>query len=476
MFFLKRKIPQIPKEKINKILLVRPDALGDMVLMIPVLKAIRKKHPQAHITVLASKYNSMVIQHLPYMDDIIYKEDIQPIKSFFKRVMFLKQYQFDVAVHFGIRDYIVWPSFFAIPYNLGDKALLSLWPIFRKYGVFYRSHDRPRHVCEYHFIIAQALGITLHDVENLNMEPPSGTAEEGKQVLVEMGKHSDRPLIGIHVGVGYGNRPIKPEKYAEYINQLRESLSVDVCLTAYADKEFEACRVIESLVNDPVFILEKRSLDKFMGVIKWFDLYVSVDTGPFHISAALGVPQLAIFPSKKVKPLSWGPFRNRHYVIRQNLNCLYDCPHQGCPYDICSDDIKVSEMVEKTVALLNGAGVVTRKDQIEHWFTLCMSILILFDKETMSDAEQLFNQLRGWGLNVYSKPIDDPHIFECMRQRDIAIVHNLTGKREVKLFLMGQRVIKYIYHPPLFIHDIEHFESKDELLEFYISKFKYKIL
>lgn len=473
MFF---KPKQVPAHKLKRLLLVRPDAIGDMVLMIPVLKAIRKKYPSLHITILASQYNARIIKHLDLFDDIIYKTYIKSFKEFWKYVSFLKVKKFDIAVHFGIRDYIVWPCFFSVPINIGDKSMLSLWPIFRKYGVFYRNHDRPKHVCEYHFIIAQALGLSLSDDEDLSIPAPKGVVDEARMLLSQHGYSGNKPLIGIQVGVGFGNRPIKPEKYARYINELRKTMDVDVCISGYSDIELEFCSVIESNVTTPVITLKKVPIELFMGVISLFDVFVSVDTGPFHLGAALKIPQLAIFPSKKVKPLSWGPYRNKHFVVRNTQRCTYDCPHQGCPYDICSDDISEADMIEKTRLLLNGGGVSSRKDQIEHWFSMCMTILILWDESTKDEYVTLFNTLKKWGFMVHARHCNDQGLETFIREHDIAIVHNLTGKRRWRLFLIGQRVIKYIYHSPLWIHHSIHVDTKDDLIQFYSRKFSRKLL
>ena len=473
MFFKRpKRLSTIPK----KILLIRPDAIGDMVLMIPVLKAIRRDYPTSHITVLSSAYNARVINHLTLFDDIMHKTKPKSLKEFLSYISFLRKQKFDVAIHFGVRSYIAWPCFFSVPVNIGDKSMLGLWPVFRKYGVFYRNHNRFTHVVDYHFILSQALNLTRTEEDTLTISPPKGTVEWAKDTLDELGVDRKKPIIGIQVGVGFGNRPIRPEKYAQYITLLKQQLDVEVCVCGYSEQELDACRVIMEQAQGPVHLLEKIPIESFMGMISCFSVFVSVDTGPFHLGAALGVPQLAIFPSKKVKPLSWGPYRNRHIVMRNNTECLYDCPHQGCPYDICSDDIPESAMVDQTQVLLKGGGVSSKEDQIDHWFTQCMSILVIFDADTVKAADVLFSQLRSWGLHVYSININEGNVFECIRQRDIAIVHNLTGKHRLNLFLLGQKAIKYIHHSPLLIHDVETFETKEELLDFYREKFNFKII
>jgi len=473
MFF--KKPPRLKKDP-KRLLLVRPDAIGDMVLMIPVMKAIRKRFPDCHITVLASSYNARVINHLDIYDEIIHKKRLKTLREYWDYTRFLKSKNFDVALHFGIRDYIVWPCFFSIPINIGDKAMLGLWPIFRKHGAFYRNHDRSKHVVDYHFILGQALGLTLDYDEDLSIDPPEGKVEWAKRYLKSLGCHLEKPLVGIQVGVGYGNRPVRPDKYARYISALKKHVDVDVCIAGYSDQELEACQSIVEQTSESVFVLKKVPLEEFMGVISLFNVFVSVDTGPFHLGAAIGTPQLAIFPSKKVKPLSWGPFRNKHFIARNTQNCFHDCPHQNCPYDICSDDISEDDMVRKTKALLSGDGVETKLDQQSHWYSVCLPVLVLYDDTVVEDSKKLEADLRSWGFNVFRKELSDPHLFQFMRERDISIVHNLTNRRKWSLFILGQKLIKTLYHSPLFLHGKMHIETKDDLIHLYNRRFSKKLL
>ena len=61
----------LPVENISKLLIVRPDAIGDMILTLPAIKAIKEALPNTVITVLASPINSKIIEHLPYIDEVI---------------------------------------------------------------------------------------------------------------------------------------------------------------------------------------------------------------------------------------------------------------------------------------------------------------------------------------------------------------------------------------------------------------------
>jgi len=466
---------RLPIEKIQKILIIRPDAIGDMVLTLPAIKAIKTVYPNKHITVLASRYNARIIEHLPYIDDILYDRPVQNWHDFRHYVKNLKNGSYDLAIHFYSETKTAWTAFWAsIPYHIGDKAKLGLWPIFCKYGLFYKSFDQPKHVVEYNFLLLKPLGITLPPENKIELVPPPDTRVKAKEKLRSLGRRNRLPLIGIQVGVGFGNRPVTPKKYASYIMELRKQQDVDILVTGYTEKEIVACKAIEKQVSSSLIPILDASIQELMGLISECDVFVSVDTGPFHLAAGIGVPQLAIFPSRKVKPLSWAPWRNRHFIVRESHVCPHFCPHEGCPLDICSDALSVSDMVNKTLRLLQGGGYEKPLEQFEYWFTTSMPVLILYDTFTEKAAKRLLSLLREWNFHAWLAPVDSSDLYTILTRHDIAIVHNLSARRRMYLFWLSQKVNAFLHNPPLVIHTTRYPLLKSALIEYYRTCFEKK--
>jgi heptosyltransferase III len=455
---------------IKKILVVRSDAIGDMVLTLPAIKAIKEKFPDAHLCVLASPINAQLLPFCPFVDEVILKIDERGVlKKAWGYFKLFGKHRFDLVIHYSVRNYIVWPSWLKAKYHVGDKAHLILWPIFRKLGVFYGNHNRTNHVLDYNFEILKKLGIKKTPETRLALSIPQSIKDLGLSLLCKAGVKRDIPIIGIHCGVGFGNKAIEAEKYVAFIKGVLQQHKVQFVLTGYSEKEKELVRYIRKHCSENVVYVETKTLDELLGVIANYTVYISVDTGPFHIAASLGIPMLAIFPTKRVKPVSWGPLGTRHFVVRANRNCFYDCPHQGCPYTICSDDISVADMVTKCDALLEGKGVVAPEEQRRYWFKESLHTLIVYDDKTKEEAELLYAQLKDWGFYAIKTHAPD---LKIIRENDIAIIKNITGKKKLRLFYMAQKANKVLHHPPLCDHSRETVNSDVEWVDRYRRLFK----
>lgn len=469
---------EMPMHNPKKILIIRPDAIGDMALTMPAIQAIKECYPDSHITVWAAKLNAQLIDDVPWVNALIYSPPLNTFKEWRTAIGWLRSFQFDVAVHFYCEAKPVWLTYFArIPMIIGDKAKLGLWWPLRKHGLFYKSFDQPKHVVEYNFLLLKPLGIVLDQKRKYPYTAPPAAIEAAENILSAAGRNPNKPLIGIHLGVGFGNRPIRPEKYADYITSLKQVCDVDIILTGNSDRERKFRDILISKIQTPVMdLVGKLTLKQLMGIISKCIVYVSVDTGPFHLASALNIPQLALFPSKKVKPLSWGPWRNPHLMIRHARECAYDCPHENCPYDICSDAIPVSEMVEKTQRLLNGEGITGAQAQFEYWFEYSMTILILYDRATEPAARTYSAQLKSWGLDAVSAELTDPLLFQIILKNDVSIIHNLTFRRKLYLFWLSQRATAKLHNPPLIVNQFLNPDNKSDTIEYYRREFEKKWL
>ncbi|MCP4049719.1 MAG: glycosyltransferase family 9 protein [bacterium] len=469
---------QIPVKKVNKILVVRPDAIGDMVLTLPCVRMIKKQYPEAQVSVLASPYNAQIIKNEEYIDEIIYdwfKTDrVKGTVDFIKYIFFIRRQKFDVVIHYYSETPQVWLTFFAgIKYQIGDKAKIGLWPVFRKYGVFLKTFDQTKHVVEYNFQLLKSLGIELNEYIKLEINPGQENKERGREILKEGGRRAGVPLVGIQVGVGFGNKTISPEKFAAFIEALRKEIDVDICLTGHSKKEHLARDIIKNKLKMPIIdLVGKTTLPELMGVLAQYDLYAGVDTGPFHLAAALGVPQLAIFPTRKVKPTRWAPWRNRHLIVRESRYCKFYCPHEGCRMTVCSDKIDVDGMVEKAKRILNGEGFVNSRNQLVYWFQNSMNIMILYDKKTEKKAKEYFSTLSKNNFYVDLALVNDKKIYNRLIEKDINIIHNISGKRKLYLLFLRLIVSLKLFNPPLIVYGQVVEKTKEKIVMKYKECFE----
>ncbi|HMB00011.1 MAG TPA: lipopolysaccharide heptosyltransferase II, partial [Spirochaetota bacterium] len=153
------------------------------------------------------------------------------------------------------------------------------------------------------------------------------TAKRGeiiKPVLDKFSIHS-RPLVGIAPGASFGPAKRWPAAYyRELATRLIAEYKAAVILTGSA-ADAELAKEIPGLN-----LCGRTSLEEAVALIAGCDLFISNDSGPMHIAAALNIPQIAVFGS--TDPVRTGPFNNKAVIMRhKGLQCS-PCRKSVCPY------------------------------------------------------------------------------------------------------------------------------------------------
>ena len=239
-------------------------------------------------------------------------------------------------------------------------------------------------------------------------------------------------------------------------------------------KKKKARDILVKHVNEPIIDIDDASITELMGLINEYQLYVSVDTGPFHLAAAINTPMLAIFPSRKVKPTRWAPWRTPHYIVRESHKCPHFCPHENCPLNVCSDEISVTDMVQKSLQLLNKNGHKRSADQFKHWFEHSTNILVLYDKKNEANAKQYYQRLLSENIKAHFLSINANNIYKEMLANDINIVHNFSKKKKIFISILCRLISLKLFNPPLIIN--ENNVSISDIITFYKTKFESKKL
>src|SRR3989339_1040 len=306
---------------LEKILLLRPDMIGDCVLITPAITLLRKKHPNARIAVLASPYTRAIFANNPDVDEIITDKKIPENK-------------FDISIHFYNEfEYALMAKRAKIPVRIGSSNKPLIGWLYTK-RIDQKWTDLTLHEVEHNLLLLKALDVDISNPPPLN-------------IGIQRTKSKDF-TVGIHLGTGKGNRSWLPERYAEVADYLIKKLHAKVILTG-SKKEIGLAEHVpgENLVG-------KTTLAELIKTIATYDIYIGVDTGPMHIAAALKVPTVAIFPTKFVKPSEWGPWQTQHIVVRKKINCRRSCLPKKCELDDCLLQIKAQDVIDAVELLLKG--------------------------------------------------------------------------------------------------------------------------
>jgi len=305
----------------RRILVVRPDRIGDVVLSTPLIRALRKSFPDAYIAALLRTATQEVLFNNPYLDEIVaYDPDgVHSGRSgFWKMVTTLHRSRFDTALLLLPNERIAWMLFLAgIPRRIGvGYKLYEMLTLMRT--VSRRKYIPLRHEADYCLDLGRAIGARPDGLETevfLTQEE----RDTAHRFLQALGVPFDTQKVGIHAGSGGSSPNWPPEEYAALAARLIGSdPGVSIVLTG-PESERRFAAALESLPKErvfPAYVTPPQPIRRLAGIISHLDLFVSASTGPMHIAAGLGVPTVSLFcPLPACSPILWGPQGSVNRII-----------------------------------------------------------------------------------------------------------------------------------------------------------------
>ena len=327
------------EKALSRILVVRTDRIGDVLLSTPVLEALRLKYPEAHIAMLVSKGSKEVVEGNPFLNETLVDEG-EKASKLAKR---LKAKRFDTAVVLHPTPRLAWAlSRAGIPLRVGTG--------YRGYSflftqrVYEHRKTALRHELEYNLSLAEALGASLTDPQ-AKIFLSSEDRAWAKERLAKAGVKEGERLVGIHPGSGGTARDWKPEKFGELGERIQKELDARAVVTGVEAEKDLADIVASKMSRSPVMIIGETNLKQLTAVLEREAAFISNSTGPMHLAAAVGTPVVALFPPiRACSPKRWGPWGKGHKVILPKVPECKKCVETKCRYCDCMDMITVDEV------------------------------------------------------------------------------------------------------------------------------------
>ena len=326
-----------------KILIIKLSALGDIVLTAPSLRAIRKKFAKENykISLLVNAPYQEVLFHCPYIDELIvsdFKDKDRGIRGIYKFSEELRRGNFDFAVDFQNNRKSHLLSFLSqIPVRYGYR---------RKFG-FLLTHSLAdekitQGPIEHQFRILKMLGIELKDL-HLELWPSREDERYIENFLNQQWIAPKQVLVGMNLSASKRwQTKLWP---VDYIARLCEELSLEdirMVFTGDADDLFRAREILDLLKgNKPVVACGKTSINQLVCLIKRCQVFISSDSAPLHIAAAVGTPYVGLFGPTDPRRHIASEYRGT--IVYKNLPCspCYKsrCKHSECMYAIRPQEV-----------------------------------------------------------------------------------------------------------------------------------------
>ncbi len=347
----------------RNILAVRLDNLGDVLVTTPALHAIKSGLPAATLTLLTSPVGAQVARLNPDIDDVIVYEApwMDPWQKLpqdsareQRMIALVRERGFDGAMIFTSYHQSSLPAAFLcyladIPLRVaasidGPGSLLT---------TRHRHPERMMHEVERGLDLVGSIGLSTDD-SGLVLKVP----EQAREILFDLMSTYEitrlRPLVVVHPGCSMPARTYPWEMYAGVIDLLVERLDVTVAITG-SDDERELVERILGRVREQnraaVLPLAGRlPFPSLCALIEAADLTITNNTGPMHISAAVGTPVVALFALTN-PPEQWGPWRVPNILLNHEVTCRL-CYKRVCPYGHECLSLVTPEMVVDAAAAL----------------------------------------------------------------------------------------------------------------------------
>lgn len=329
-----------------RIIISRTDAIGDVVLTLPVAYLLKKFIPDCSVIFLARTYTKAVVDSCIYVDEFANWDETSDIDP----VVFLKNLNADAIVHIFPEKSVVKAAFKAkIPLRIGTSH--RIYNIFRcNHLVNFTRKKSSLHEAQLNIKLLKYFGIQeiqekndffemfgLEKIEPLNTELKSLLCPHKFNLILHPKSKGSAREWGI-------------KNYQNLISLL-DSEKFKIFITGTDKERNNVDNLFKNNDNKPIDLMGKLSLTELISFINEADGLIACSTGPLHIAAALNKKVVGIFPPiKPMHPGRWAPLGKYAEVIFKEIECSKCRKSKHCE---CIEAVKPEEVFQKLEKLIS---------------------------------------------------------------------------------------------------------------------------
>jgi ADP-heptose:LPS heptosyltransferase len=334
----------------RRILIAPLRFVGDTVLSIPLIRAIKRQCPHATIEVLVNSTTAHLMETCPYVDDVVIEGE-----SLTERLNHLKQAQYDAV--FSLRKSLTLPALVKIA-NLKTVVVgydKQRWPNpigYKRSGIAidaiaaYPPRRTILSMAKHHLALLLACGLAIDPVVDSQLDLWTLPEDDATvATLLAEPLANGKPIAVLHMGSATPTKNIPPERFTLAVQALQ---TAGYTIVAIGNKmDAQPVDTLATLAN--VTMLNLAGKTTVRQVVALFanhaQLLLGVDSGPVHLAAAAGVPTIVAVYGP-TNPFLWGPQASVrrpdgpdfYPIMVPNLPCR-PCHAQQCHANACRTDL-----------------------------------------------------------------------------------------------------------------------------------------
>ncbi|MGQ9706508.1 MAG: glycosyltransferase family 9 protein [bacterium] len=326
-----------------RILVLRTDRIGDIVLSEPVVEVLGKRFDNARIDFVSSLYSAPVLYNNPHISNI-YELQGRGMKDVIKISGTLSKINYDLSISIDTH-----PVSYIIPFLSKVKVRIGqvrrLWSILVNNPVSFSRRGSRLHEVVLNQMLLKPLGL-----KPVFMRPKLYLSSSEIDIVISkirgLGYEDGKSMIVIHPG-SLGSSAHPP---VSVYSRLASVLVNYGQVIVVGRRDFDNIDIFRE--RDGIFVIDDMNIREYIALLSKAGLFIGGDTGPMHIASALNIPVVALFsPIIGCGPERWGPLSDKYIVyMPDDLECKGRC--RKCKYYNCMERMNVNDIIAGIISLL----------------------------------------------------------------------------------------------------------------------------
>jgi heptosyltransferase-2 len=334
---------------VRNILIRGPNWVGDAVLAIPAIKALREQLPDAKITLLVRPWVAGLFTSAPFVDEVWSESKPTGLGGWIRISRAIRARRFDLALLFPNSFESALMMFLAgVPRRFGYATDGRRWMLTQSMT----PRNDTRHQVEYYLDLAKMVSANAGR-PSIEIQATEMERSEARTLLQAEGVATGTPFLVLNPGAAYGSaKRWHDDRFAAAADTLAHELGLQVVLIGSQAERPIAERIAAQIKSTTAVLSGKTSLETLIGVLAESSLMLTNDSGPMHIAAALGVPTVAVFGSTDERVT--GPCGGHTRIVKKPVECS-PCLLRECPIDHrCMNGVSVEDVRRAARELVRG--------------------------------------------------------------------------------------------------------------------------
>lgn len=331
--------------------------IGDLLLVTPVLRALRTAYPDSQIALLADSKLSELVKYNKNINELIVidkKGYHNKLRHYLQAVADIRAKRFDLVINLHANERASFIAAFSGAKKIVGYATFGLHWFFDK---TMKNRKAIKHQVESHFdVLREFVGITAIDDRGIEMWLDDYAETKAAEIWKEQFGSTTAKVIGLNIGASWPTKRWRSEYYAELADRLLDMGYAIAYFGGSMDREI-VDETIAKMQNKDHSLLKvftgQLSLMELAAMLKRCTVLITNDSGPMHIAVAMDVPLVTMFGSSPVP--GFYPYNNKSILIKTPVDC-HPCGEHHCDHHECMKVISVDTVLGYTLELIEKYG------------------------------------------------------------------------------------------------------------------------